>query len=206
MLPWVPAVFGVGIMLGLLVFAVVSLRPSDPDGVSLPAAVTNTPPFLAGPSVPDSGDSGVATPEAPRASVTPSPTPARTTAAPRPTRTTAPPAPPPPPAPELTGRYRVVESFSDTFIGEVRVANSANGARNWTVRLEFPANVGGLRTFWVEGAQQPKLQRSGNAFIFTSGASVGAGKVALLRFQFNRTGSVSTPTACSVNGTACSGL
>jgi hypothetical protein len=203
MLPWLPTAIGVVIMIGLFVFAVFGLRPSDYRADRAPVAPPNTPPLLAAPSVPEGADTGAATPEAPRAPVTPS-SPA-TSAPPRPRPTTAAPPRPAPP-PEVTGRYRVVESFGDSFIGEVRVANASGGSRNWTVRLLFPANVGGLRTFWVEGAPQPKLQRSGDVFVFTSSAAVGAGKAAQLRFQFDRRGSVSTPSACSVNGVTCTGL
>jgi hypothetical protein len=185
-LPWVPTIAGVLVMLGLLAFAVVSLRPTGTDLAATPAPPPVTPPFLAGPAEPRLGDDGAATPEA---SPTTSPAPRRTTAR--------------PPAPPLTGRYVVVESFRDSFIGEVRVTNTSNSARAWTVRLRFPAGVGGLRAFWVDKARQPKLQRSGDLLTFTGGAPVAAGKAAQLRFQLDRDGSANQPSACSVNGTPC---
>jgi hypothetical protein len=199
LLPWVPSILGVLVMIGLLGFAVVSLRPSDADVASTPAPPPPaTPPFLAGPAEPEPPSVGAATPETP----VPSPS---ASAAPRPRRTTPAPPPPttPPPPPALTGRFIVVDTFSDSFIGEVRVTNTSRTARGWTVRLRFPASVGDLRNFWVEGAPQPKLQRSGDLLTFTSGAPVAAGKAAQLRFQLDRDGSGIRPSTCSVNGTAC---
>ncbi|MDQ7910634.1 hypothetical protein RB614_39680 [Phytohabitans sp. ZYX-F-186] len=180
--PWRPAAAAVVLMVGLLVVALVSLRPSAPRPGAVPLPPPGTPPFLAGPAAPDAGPG---TPDAPLAA-TRSPSPRRTTAAP----------------PEVTGRYRVVETYRDSFIGEVRVANAASRSRPWSVRLRFSA-TGDLRAFWVEGAPRPTLQRSGDVFTFTGGAPVGAGRAAPLRFQFERDGPVPAPTTCSVNGTGC---
>jgi Cellulose binding domain len=186
MLPWVPTIAGVLVMLGLLAFAVISLRPTGTDLAATPAPPPATPPFLAGPAEPRLDGDRAATPEA---SPTRPPLPRRTTQ--------------PPPAPPLTGRYAVVESFRDSFIGEVRVTNTSASARAWTVRLRFPAGVGGVRAFWVDKARQPRLQRSGDLLTFTSGAPVAAGKAAQLRFQLDRDGSAEKPTTCSVNGAPC---
>lgn len=191
LLPWVPSILGVLVMLGLLGFAVVSLRPSGTDLAATPAAPppSSTPPFLAGPAEPAPPPSGgAATAETPRPS--PSPPPPKTSQAP----------PPPPP---LVGRFVVVDTFKDSFIGEVRVTNTSKTARGWTVRLRFGASVGGLRTFWVEQAPRPTLERSGDLLTFTSGAPVAAGKAAQLRFQLDRDGSGVNPSACSVNGSPC---
>lgn len=184
-LPWVPSALGVLFMLGLLGFAVISLRPSGTDLATTPAPVppTATPPFLAGPAEPEPPpEAGAATPETPPTTAAPSP------------------SPPPPP---LVGRFVVVDTFKDSFIGEVRVTNTSKTARGWTVRLRFPASVGGLRTFWVERAPRPTLKRSGDLLTFTSGAPVAAGKAAQLRFQLDRDGSGIKPSTCSVNGAPC---
>lgn len=207
-LPWVPTLFGVGLMLALLVFSIViSLRHgADRDRAATDPALLPPPPAVVEPTPPAS------TAPAPPTPVSPSPTAAAPAAPNRPTPTQRsapdpeekPPPTTPPPKPDVTGRYRVVESFNDSFIGEVLVSNATTRARDWTVRLRFPANVGDLRTFWVDGAPQPTLRRSGAEFVFTSGAPVAGRGTAPLRFQFSRTGTVNTPAACSVNGAACS--
>lgn len=172
LLPWLTTYAAVVLLLGLLVFALVSLRPSAPRPGALPVPSLATPPFLAGPAPPSS-----AAPEPRRKAVT---TP-----------------------PDVTGRYRVVDTYRDSFIGEVRVANTASRSRTWTVRLRF-SSTDRLRAFWVEGAPRPALARSGDTFTFTGAAPVAAGKAAPLRFHFDRDGPVPTLTACSVNGTGCS--
>jgi len=177
--PWLPSVIGAVAMLGLLGFAVVSLRPRDTHLAATPAPPLSTPPFLAGPGVPE-----------PSAAGTP------TSAAPRPRRTT--PAPP-----ILTGRFAVIDTYSDSFIGEVRVTNTSASARGWTVQLRFPASVGDLRNFWVEKAPRPTLKRAGDLLTFTSGTRVAAGKAVQLRFHFDREGSGVRPSSCAVNGTPC---
>ncbi|GAA4460511.1 cellulose binding domain-containing protein [Phytohabitans houttuyneae] len=171
LLPWLPTYAAVALLLGLLVFALVSLRPPEPrrDVAPVPPPPAATPPFLAGPAPPST--------------------------APAPPRRTAPP-------PEVTGRYRVIDTYRDSFIGEVRVANAASRSRTWTVRLRF-SSTDTLRAFWVEGAPKPELARSGDTFTFTGAAPVAAGKAAPLRFHFDRDGPVPTLTACSVNGRGC---
>ncbi|MDQ7908593.1 hypothetical protein RB614_29085 [Phytohabitans sp. ZYX-F-186] len=115
-------------------------------------------------------------------------------------RTTPPPPPAPPP---VTGRYSLVDTYRDGFIGQVLVTNPAANQREWTVRLEFPRGVGRLQTFWVDGAPPPEFDRLGGAYVFTGRTPVTArGKLAL-RVQFERWGRDIAPTACTVNGTAC---
>ncbi|MEJ3742206.1 hypothetical protein WEI85_02740 [Actinomycetes bacterium KLBMP 9797] len=210
MLPWVPTFFGVTLMIGLLIFSIViSLRP-DSDSTALEPSLlppVDAPPALVEPTPP------TGTTTAPTSAASPSPSPATAPAAPirpTPTRTSAPAAPeekPPTsaaPRPDLTGRYRVLDSYGDSFIGEVLVTNSSGSGRDWTVRLRFPSNVTGIRTFWIEGAPQGAMRRSGLDYIFTSGVALGARSSVPLRFQFDRSGRGDTPSACSVNGTPCS--
>ncbi|GAA4460872.1 cellulose binding domain-containing protein [Phytohabitans houttuyneae] len=202
MLPWLPTVAGVVILVGLLVFALVSLRP-DREERALPPAPAATPPFLAGPSVPDASPSPTigATNASPTIEATlasprrPTPSPSRSRAAESPARR--------PPAPELTGRYRTLQTFDGGFIGEVLVTNSTTTARTWTVRLRFPSTIGPMRTFWVESAPQATLKQEGEVFAFTGSAPVGGRSSVALRFQFDRSSAVTTPLSCEVNGTAC---
>lgn len=204
LLPWLPTVVGVVVLIGLLVFALVSLRPDD-RGPARPPAQADTPPFLAGPSVPDASTStpAVATPEAtlnsPRR---PTPSPSLSRAIETPAR--RPPAPAP--DPDLTGRYRTVQTFDGGFIGEVLVTNSSSAGRRWTVRLRFPPTIGPMRTFWVESAPQATLKQEGEVFAFTGSVPVDARGSVALRFQFDRRNAVTTPLTCDVNGTACTAL
>jgi cellulase/cellobiase CelA1 len=115
------------------------------------------------------------------------------------------PAAAPKPGP-VSGRYLVLNSYVDNFIGEVTVTNSAASAQDWQVRLEFPSNVGDLRTAWVESHPQATLGRSGKAYIFTSTVPIDPNSSLSLRFQFDRTGSNNLASACTVNGSACAGL
>lgn len=203
MLPWLPTVAGVVVLAGLLVFALVSLRP-DREERTLPPTPVATPPFLAGPSVPESSPSPTvaATLASPTIEATlasprrPSPSPSRSRAAESPERR--------PPTPDLTGRYRTVQTFDGGFIGEVLVTNSSAAGRTWTVRLRFPSTIGPMRTFWVEGAPQATLKQEGEVFAFTGSAPVGARSSVALRFQFDRRTSATTPLTCTVNGVACS--
>jgi hypothetical protein len=200
LLPWLPTVAGVVILVGLLVFALVSLRPDGRDRPRSPAQAA-TPPFLAGPSAPDVPSTApAATPattlNSPRRPPPPSPTPSR--AVETPARRS--------PAPDLTGRYRTVQTFDGGFIGEVLVTNSSGNGHTWTVRLRFPQTIGPMRTFWVEKAPQATLKQEGEVFAFTGSAPVGARDSVALRFQFDRRNAVTTPLACNVNGTACTTL
>ncbi|MFD0741446.1 cellulose binding domain-containing protein [Phytohabitans flavus] len=200
-----------GALAGLLVFALVSLRPDVSDR-ALPPGPIATPPFLAGPGAPDA-PSPTTTAATPRATLnsprrpspslplplSPSPSPAAT---PSRSRTVEPPARRPPAA-DLTGRYRTVQTFEGGFFGEVLVTNSSATRRTWTVRLHFPSTIGPMRTFWVESAPQATLKQEGDVFAFTGSAPVEPGASVAFRFQFDRKTSVTTPLTCDVNGTAC---
>ncbi|MCA2217341.1 cellulose-binding protein [Jidongwangia harbinensis] len=199
------------VVLGLLVAGVVLV--AAPDRRAATPLPPPPPPFLPPPSA-------EFVPAVPAFSDTPSdtvPRPGTSSAgrppAPEPTATTVrPPSPPPsrgrpaptrPPAAPVTGRYRVVQSFADGFIGEVLIVNTTARDRNWTARLAFPGNVGALRTSWVESAPQATLGRDGDAFVWTSGAPVAARSRVALRFHFTRSGSGDRPRQCTVSGSAC---
>jgi hypothetical protein len=172
--------------------ALVNLSPSSdlqstPAGPSGAGAPTGT--GGAGPA--DEEPANVRPTEAEPTASTPRPSPARTT--------------PTPPGP-VTGRYRVVDSFEDGFIGEVRVSNASDRENDWVVRLRFPANVGELKASWVESAPQATLSRSGSWYVWSSEVPLSAHGQALLRFHYARSGPGDVPAACTVNGAACSGL
>jgi hypothetical protein len=105
----------------------------------------------------------------------------------------------------LSGTFRVVDTFSEAFIGEVVVANTSGRAENWQVSLQMPDTVTELRTSWVDGTPPPTVRRTGQTVVFTGAAPVTSGAVAPLRFQFARTGSLITPVTCTVNAVRCGG-
>jgi hypothetical protein len=205
-LSWSVVNIGVGVMIGLFIAAFALTRPdaTTPDALPdappvpspTPAPVVEREPFRP----PETDDAGSPVPTSPAAS--------RVTAVPsRRNSEGSPPTRPPAanPAPRtVTGRYRLMDSYGDSFIGEVLLTNVTSAARGWTVQLRFPTNVGGLRTAWVEGAPQATLRWSGRTAIFTSTASLGPGSSVPLRFHFDRTGADVRPEVCTANGTPCS--
>ncbi|GAA0586313.1 hypothetical protein GCM10010172_84500 [Paractinoplanes ferrugineus] len=112
----------------------------------------------------------------------------RTTAAPR---TVAPTG--------VTGTYRVVESYPDSFIGEVLVRNPTGSERSWRVTLSYP---GELVTSWLESLPQPTLARRGNTYTWTSSVPLAARSSGSLRFHFKLSGSAG-PSGCTVDGSPC---
>lgn len=227
--PWMPVLLGVLVMVALLVAAVVRTAdtepvrtPTDlPPGPAVQLAAPDDSGFGADDSAPDEApDSGVAaeggdstgdTPQPSVADRSPAAAPARpgrggdTAGSRTPSRRdrSSPPAVSRPVAAPVTGAYRVIDTFSDSFIGEVAIANSSSGAAGWRVELRFGDDVGDLRTAWVEGSAQPTTRRSGQTYVFTARAAVAGGRTVPLRFQFDRSGRSDEPIRCMVNGERC---
>jgi hypothetical protein len=202
---WVPAIVGVGLLAGLLL-AVLAWTPVA--GTSSPAARQRTAqatPPSAGPLIPQTpaapgrlpSAGGRATLAPPR-HIRPAPPPASRSAASNAPRTALP--------ADVTGRYRVVDSYRTGFIGEVVISNASSGPRPWSVRLVVGSTVGVMRTFWVESQPQATLRRSGPAYIFTGSVPVAGRSAVVLRFQFDRSGPDPEPVSCLTNGLTCAGL
>ncbi|MFG1890958.1 cellulose binding domain-containing protein [Micromonospora sp. NPDC049051] len=209
--PWIVVSVGVVVMVVLLAIALGTYRGRGPAFDAQPGPPLPTV-GLAGP-VP-SAASPTATPS-PRATAAPSrratsrPTPER----PTPARTSSPPSPTPAPTPTssggtlliapppspVTGRYRLVESFADGFVGEVLITNTSSTRRGWTAQLTFPGTR--LSSAWVEGTTQGTAQRIDDGFTYRSGVDLPAGGSATLRFYVQ--GAQSRPASCTVDGSAC---
>ncbi|MBE1492097.1 hypothetical protein [Plantactinospora soyae] len=212
--PWIVVLAGVLVMTVLFVLTTGYLSADrrssgapEPVWPFVPGTTTSPLVSAAGPVSPSASPLGGDRSPGPdarpsRAATSPSRlTPARTTApATRPT-SASPPAVPAPRA-ELTGRYRVLADYRDSFVGEVLVRNVSGTAGVWTVELRFPDEIDDLRSYWVEGADRPTLQRSDGRYIF-KGTALAGGASAPLRFHFERRGYRETPTSCAVNGRAC---
>jgi hypothetical protein len=205
--PWIVVVLGVGVMVILLVLAVGAgcAASDDPPAPVVPALPLSTVPG----TVPDPTTTAPTRPSGPTtvgpSTGAPSATPTRapSLAAGRTSPSSRAPGRTVAPVPEVTGRYRVVSSFDDAFIGEVLVVNSGSISRDWVVRLVFPDGVRDLRTSWVESAPRPTVTRAGDAYVFTGAVPLAPGQSAALRFHFDRVGSTNSPTSCQVNGAPC---
>lgn len=213
--PWIVVSVGVVVMVVLLVVALGTYRSRGPVALVLPE-----PTEVPLPSTPMSSVSGAPTerpvPVAPRLSphATPSTSPTGST---RPARSVSPSADPGvlmsapaspaeptlAPAPEVTGTYRVLNDFGREFIGEVLVRNASGTEQDWTVGLRFPGAR--LVGFWVEGAPQARVSRSGDTWTFSSGARLASGGSVPLRFHYAHT-RANRPARCLVNNTDCAGL
>ncbi|MEU6073505.1 cellulose binding domain-containing protein [Micromonospora sp. NPDC047074] len=209
--PWIVVSVGVLVMVVLLAVALGAYRGRGPAFDAQPAP----PPTVALPEPPPSATSPAAVARSPRATPTPSgrvtgspapqrPTPSRG----GPTPTPAPSgdddavlvAPPPSPASPVSGRFRVVESYAEGFVGEVVVSNASTAGREWTARLTFPD--GRLGSAWIEGAPQGTARRIDDGFTYRHDLAGGASVT--LRFYFD--GAQSRPTSCTVDGGTCHGL
>jgi hypothetical protein len=199
--PWIPAMVGVGILAGLMI-SILVWTPAGPPasqpaaGPARPPAGPSRPPAGAAPAAPPSAAAGLGIASRPHAPSMPASA----------TRSTAPKAPRKAPPVDVTGRYRVVASYQTEFIGEVLVSNASGRPRDWTVQLAFGSDVGAMRTFWVESQPQATLRRVGASYVFTSAVPVAARSSVVLRVQFDRSGRDNTPVSCSTNGLTCAGL
>jgi hypothetical protein len=220
LLPWVPVLVGVGVMVGLLISTLALSASSSRTTASAPASQSPTDQPAQGRALGSSDGLGAGEISPPGSSNAPVPmsgsvAPSGTAGGGAPSggrgnggsgAGVSPPVAQPPVIVVVSGRYRVLNSFVDSFIGEVLVSNSSSSPHDWSVRLRFPSNVGNLRTSWVESQPQATLTRSGQTFIWTSTVPVNAGSSVALRFQFDRGGTNSNPDTCTVNGASCFGL
>ncbi|HEX5198605.1 cellulose binding domain-containing protein [Paractinoplanes rhizophilus] len=205
LLPWVPTIVGVLALIGFTAVTIGRLAPghSAPRTLPPPEPAFTLPGTISGPPapvslVPASSATSPAGPAVPAeaAEVTRATTRA-TASAPAvirpPARPTAAPA-------SVTGEYRILDSFDDSFIGQVLVINRTSRPQDWVVTLTYPGN---LRTSWLESLPQPTLVRRGQTYTWTSSVPLAAGANGQLRFHFDRAGGPDTPSSCAVNGSNC---
>ncbi|MGC4788300.1 cellulose binding domain-containing protein [Micromonospora sp. DT178] len=207
--PWIVVSVGVAVMVVLLAIALGTYRGRGPAFDAQPGPPLPTV-GLADPEPSATSPTATRSPRAPATSSgrsTVRPTPTRST----PARSSAPPSPtpsgseetalvaPPSSASPLTGRYRVVESYADGFVGEVLVSNASSTGRGWTARLTFPGAR--LGSAWIEGAPQGTAQRIDDGFTYRSGGDLPGGASTTLRFYVQ--GTQSRPASCTVEGGAC---
>ncbi|GIG92936.1 cellulose-binding protein [Plantactinospora endophytica] len=213
--PWLVVLAGVLVMIILFVLATGYFssdlrRTSGVPDPAWPFAQGGTPSSAAGPASPTDGvptvEPALPTPTTARPAGARNPAPSRTT----PSRGTTPPpsfrpttAAPKPAEPALTGRYRVLADYRDSFIAEVLVRNTGGAAQSWTVELRFRNEVHGLRNYWIEGAPRPSADRDDGRYVFRSGVPLSGNRSDPLRFHLERWGDSERPISCTVNGRAC---
>ncbi|TDB69785.1 cellulose-binding protein [Micromonospora sp. KC723] len=209
-LPWLVVVVGVVVMVLLLVVALGSAGRRRPVADLPPPAPTMSMPNLsaATPSLPLATGTAPAVPGLlPRSAVPPSPSASSPSATPAGAGTQPstpnPPRASPSPALTVTGRFRVMADYGDSFAGEVLLTNTTSGPRSWTIRLVQPR--GRLGSVWVESAPQGTARMRDGVLTYTSGVELTARGSVQVRFIFEGTGGT-MPSGCTVNGSACAGL
>ncbi|WP_030439267.1 cellulose binding domain-containing protein [Actinoplanes subtropicus] len=222
-LPWLPPILAVAALVAFTIVTIVRLTPAQTQTLPPPEPAFTLPGGTSGPQGPVSLVPTLPSSAPPIDPANPDPKPTSRTipVVVNPPRTTAPPNDPPPndPPPNnpprttpprttepprpvaVSGHYDVVNSYSDNFIGEVRLTNLTGAGQNWAVTLTYPGN---LRTSWLEGLPQPTMVRRGNTYTWTSSVPLAPGSSAQMRFQFDKVNGSETPSGCSVNGASCS--
>ncbi|MEU4236386.1 hypothetical protein [Actinoplanes sp. NPDC026619] len=194
---WLPAISGTIAVLAFTVVTVLRLAPGDDRTATLPPPepAFTLPGVTSGPQLPisllpsdtpgptRSVEAGRASETVPAGDTTRDPQPA-----PRPT------------PPGVTGAFRVIDSYPDSFIGEVLVRNDTGAGQSWHVTLVYP---GDLVTSWLESLPQPTLVQRGTTYTWTSSVPLAAHSTGAMRFHFRLSGAAA-PKDCAVNGAACS--
>ena len=100
----------------------------------------------------------------------------------------------------MSGHFHVLNSYDDTFIGEVLLTNRTGAGQDWVLTLSYP---GKLRTSWLESLPQPTLVQRGHTFTWRSSVPLAAGSSGRMRFQFDKVNGSEAVGDCTVNGTPC---
>ncbi|GGS09448.1 hypothetical protein GCM10010169_62700 [Micromonospora fulviviridis] len=198
--PWIVVLLGVGLIVGLLVIALLSLRGEERQPVPAPAppmylptlgvdATTSAPPTGGATDAP-----GSATPS-PSATASPSAGASRS-ATPRPTASTRGVA-----QGAVTARYEATASDRSGFEARLTVVNGSDGGQGWRVELLFTGNVKTIEASSTSGVSV-STQGSG-VFVLRGTGPLPAGQTATVRMRFGRTGTGDQPGQCTVNGAAC---
>ena len=207
--PWGPAILGVLALIGFTGITIYRLTPGHSARGALPppAPAFSLPGTTSGPQAPVSLIPSIPT-SLPSSLPREAGAPSADKSSHRPTRTV--PAvirPPteataaPPVVVTVAGKYSVLNSYDDSFIGQVLLTNRTNAPQDWVVTLTYP---GSLRTSWLESLPQPTEVQRGHTFTWTSSVPLAANSTGQLRFHFDRVGGSDDPVSCAVNGVSCS--
>lgn len=193
--PWVPVLAAAGVLTGVLVATLLVVPGDAVQEESTATAVRSVAPELPSDSLPDSPELsrvpgiGIASPsDAAKTSLIAGEGETEVSGRRR---------------DDATAVYRLMNSYDDSFIGEVLVTNPTTGVRHWSLQITFDDNVGELYTFWVESAPQATMSRNGPTYTFISTVPLSAGASVSLRVHFAREGADAPPRVCTVNGGTC---
>ncbi|NES31913.1 hypothetical protein GCE86_15655 [Micromonospora terminaliae] len=199
--PWIVLVLGVGLIVGLLVVVLLSLRGEEQAPVPAPAPPMYLPTLGVEPTATASPTGGAtAAPTVPETR-SPSPTASPTAgvsrpATPRPSASVRAAA-----AGAVTARYEATASDRDGFEARLTVVNGSGGGQGWEVELFFTGNVKSIQASSSSGLSV-STQGSG-VFVLRGTGPLPAGQSATVRLQFGRTGTGDRPGRCTVNGADC---
>ncbi|NES16617.1 MULTISPECIES: cellulose binding domain-containing protein [Micromonospora] len=198
--PWIVVMLGVGLLAGLLVFALFSARPRESGAVP---ATLDPPIYLPAVGVETTGSAAPSS-AAPLVEDTPSPT----ASSPRPTRSAAAsvaaPAVSTPAEPRtgtVTAGYQATAVERDWFEARLTVTNGSARSESWEVRLFFTGNVKSVQAFSASGVSV-STQGSG-VFVLRGAGPLPSGGSAVVSMRFTRTGTGDRPGRCTVNGADC---
>ncbi|MFJ8582978.1 hypothetical protein [Micromonospora sp. NPDC093277] len=205
--PWIVVMLGVGLFVGLLVIALLSMRREEHQTFSAPAPPPRLPTVGAAASAgPETEAPLVATgvtasPSVP-SSVSPSPT--ATSVRPSPSAPASLVARAPSVAPangRVTARFAATASDRDSFEARLTVTNGSGRSQEWVVELQFAGNVKSVRATSGSGVS---VDRPGHGVFELRGAGpLGPGQSITVQLRFGRMGSGDQPGGCTVNGTDC---
>ncbi|MFR9780252.1 cellulose binding domain-containing protein [Micromonospora sp. MS34] len=201
--PWIVVMLGVGLLVSLLIFALLSLRQAerpvpaalDPP-IYLPTIGAQTPT-----SAPPSGAPLLPIDDTPSPTATsPTPTPsAKASSAASSASTLA--APAAPLTGTVTARYQATASNRDWFEARLTVTNGSGRSQSWEVELLFAGNVKSIKASSSSGLSV-STQGSG-AFVLRGTGPLPSGESAVVSMRFTRTGTGDQPGQCTVNGANC---
>ncbi|MGV9807160.1 cellulose binding domain-containing protein [Micromonospora chersina] len=199
--PWIVVLLGVGLIVGLLVIALLSLRGQEHQPVPAPAPPMYLPTL--GMDAPTSAPPTGGATGTPTGSATPSPSTtaspsagASRSATPRPSASTRAVA-----RGAVTARYEATASDRNGFEARLTVVNGSGGGQGWEVELLFTGNVKTIEASSTSGVSV-STQGSG-VFVLRGTGPLPAGQTATVRLRFGRTGAGDQPGQCTVNGADC---
>ncbi|MET8837820.1 cellulose binding domain-containing protein [Micromonospora sp. NPDC004540] len=198
--PWIVVLLGVGLLVGLLVVVLLSLRGEEQRPLPAPAPPMYLPTLGVYPTAtPTAGGAtvaatGSATPS-PSATASPSAGASRS-ATPRPSTSTRAVT-----QGAVSARYDATASDRDGFEARLTVVNGSGRGQDWEVELLFTGNV---KTIEASSSSGVSVSTQGSGvFVLRGTGPLPAGQSATVRLAFGRTGTGDRPGQCTVNGADC---
>jgi hypothetical protein len=100
--------------------------------------------------------------------------------------------------------YSPYNIWNNGFQATVTVRNRTSTPQNWQVALVFPDSVTPTENRWVNGPSLPDVVTEGHNVVFTGTAPIAPGNELVVYFELQKSGDVTAPLVCTVNGQTCS--